>query len=90
MVITTMSGSLIADDSLGDVQAVIRRNTPPDCELPIGTLTRQLLDWATKQLKDANVCETRFRNGEIIFFIGRLPQNVTHEMVVAHCESKGD
>jgi hypothetical protein len=30
MVISTMSGSLIADDSLGDVQAVIRRNTPPD------------------------------------------------------------
>ena len=77
-----VSGGLIDGlDGLDDVQGVIARNTPPTCELPIGTLTGQVLAWANKQLRSAHACLTTFGNGDRVVFIGRLPMYVTAEAV---------
>lgn len=78
LLVTLNSLGQITNDSLQDLQACLERNRG-ECELSIGDITGQTLRIAKKHLKDSNVFEASFQNGEKVFFVGRLPQFVTPE-----------
>jgi hypothetical protein len=87
--VVTFKGDLIANESLGELQTIINRNRSRDCDLPLGTLTRHVIQTALIQLRDNNVFIGTFADGSKVHFIGRLPFCVNANSVSEMLTAKG-